>query len=340
MSITTIGLDLAKNIFQVCGVTADGAIAFNRPVRRAGLLKFFEKQPPCLVGMEACGSRHYWAREITKLGHDVRLIAPRYVKPYVKRGKSDAADAEAICEAVTRPTMRFVPIKSAEQQAVLCQHRVRDLLIRQRTQLSNVIRGLIGEFGHTVRKGLSYICTFAQAMKAGEMPALPEAAQGVIAGLCDQLLDLQTRIQVLEKQIFKTARKDERVKLLQTIPGIGPVNASAIVATIGSGEQFSTGRDFAAWVGLTPINKSSGGKERLGRISKMGNQYLRKLLINGMTARVRAAKYYPERVDPWTASLLARKPTKLASVAMANKTARIIWAVLSKNEPYRKIETA
>lgn len=339
MDITTIGLDLAKNVFQVHGITADGTVAFNRPIRRARLLTFFEKQPPCLVGMEACSSSHYWARELTRLGHDVRLIAPSYVKPYVKRGKSDAADAEAICEAVTRPTMRFVPVKSAEQQAVLCQHRVRDLLIRQRTQLSNVIRGLIGEFGHVMRKGLRYIRDFAEAMKAGEVPDLPEAAQSVIAILCDQLLDLQVQIKALEKQIFQTARKDERVKLLETIPGIGPVNASAIVATIGSGEQFSTGRDFAAWVGLTPKNKSSGGKERLGRISKMGDQYLRRLLVNGMSARVCAAKYYPDRVDPWTASLLARKPTKLATIAMANKAARIVWAVLSKNEPYRQMET-
>ena len=193
---------------------------------------------------------------MTRIGHEVRLIAPAYVKPYVKRGKSDAADAETL--------------------------------------------------------------------KAGGVPALPKAAHGGIVGLCDQLLGLQVQIQVLEKQIFRTARKDERVKLLETIPGIGPFNASAIVTTIGSGEQFSTGRDFAAWVGLTPINKSSGGKERLGRISKMGNQYLRRLLINGMTARVRAAKYYPGRVDPWTASLLARKPTKLATVALANKAARIV----------------
>jgi len=336
MHITTIGLDLAKNIFQACGVTADGDIAFNRPLRRAGLLKFFEKQPPCLVGMEACDSSHYWAREITKLGHDVRLIAPIYVKPYVKRGKSDAADAEAICEAVTRPNMRFVPIKSPEQQAMLCQHRVRELMIRQRTQLSNVIRGLIGEFGHIVRKGLNHIRDFAQALKAGDVLEMPNMAQSVIASLCEQLLDLDARIKILEKEIFKTARNDPRVKLLETIPGIGTVNASAIDATIGSGEQFKTGRDFAAWVGLTPLNKSSGGKERLGRISKMGNQYLRKLLVAGMTSRVRAAKYYPERVDYWTASILDKKPTRLATVAIANKTARIVWAVLSRGEPYKQ----
>lgn len=336
MTITTIGLDLAKNIFQVHGITADGTVAFNRPIRRAQLLKFFKKQPPCLVGMEACSSSHFWARELTKLGHDVRLIAPHYVKPYVKRGKSDAADAEAICEAVTRPTMRFVPIKSPEQQAVLCQHRARELLIRQRTQLSNVIRGLIGEFGYTIRKGLNHIRDFAGALQSGDTPLLPDVAQSIIIVLCDQLLDLDCRIKAVEKEIFRAARKDDRVKLLETIPGIGPVNASAIVATIGSGEQFSTGRDFAAWIGLTPINKSSGGKERLGRISRMGNQYLRKLLVAGMTARLRAALSHPEKVDPWTASILARKPARLATVAMANKTARTIWAVLSRNEPYKQ----
>ena len=340
MHITTIGLDIAKNIFQVHGITSDGTVAFNRPVRRAQLLKFFEKQPPCLVGMEACGSSHYWARELTRLGHDVRLIAPVYVKPYVKRGKSDAADAEAICEAVTRPTMRFVPIKSPEQQATLCQHRTRELWIRQRTQLSNVIRCLIGEFGLIVRKGLNHIRSFAEALEAELSKALPETAQSVIAGLCDQLLEIDRRIKTLEKDIFRAARKDERVKLLETIPGIGTVNASAIVATIGSGEQFSTGRDFAAWIGLTPLNKSSGGKERLGRISRMGNQYLRKLLVAGMTSRVRAAKYYPERTDPWTASILARKPVRHATVAMANKTARIAWAVLTHKEPYRQPKTA
>ena len=194
MHVTTIGLDLAKNIFQVHGITADGTVAFNRPVRRAQLLKFFEKQPACLVGMEACGSAHHWARELTKLGHDVRLIAPNYVKPYVKRGKSDAADAEAICEAVTRPTMRFVPIKSVEQQGVLSQHRVRELLIRQRTQLSNVIRGLLNEFGHIVSKGLCYIRAFAEKMRAGEAPELPVTAQHVISELCDQIVELDQRL--------------------------------------------------------------------------------------------------------------------------------------------------
>ncbi|MEM8635722.1 MAG: IS110 family transposase [Pseudomonadota bacterium] len=340
MQATTIGLDLAKNIFQVHGVTADGTTLFNRPVRRAQLLKFFEKQEPCLVGMEACATSHYWARELTKLGHEVRLMAPGYVKPYVKRGKSDAADAEAICEAVTRPTMRTVPIKTPEQQAVLCQHRARELLIGQRTQLSNIIRGLVGEFGYTLRKGLSYIRAFAEELKNGRGPDLPDVAADVIASLCKQLLTLHRRILTLEKKIFQAARRDRRVKLLETIPGIGPVSASAIIATVGTPDNFKSGRDFAAWIGLTPLNKSSGGRERLGKITRMGDQYLRKLLVTGMTSRVRAAKAHPERADRWVANLLERKPVRLATVAMANKTARIIWAVLTRNEPYRNLSAA
>lgn len=335
MQITTIGIDLAKTIFQVHGVTRDGEVAFNRTLRRAQVLSFFAKLEPCLIGMEACGTSHYWAREISALGHQVRLMPPAYVKPYVKRGKTDAADAEAIAEAVTRPTMRFVPIKSPEQQALLCQHRARQLMIGQRTQLSNMIRGLIGEFGYVVRKGLNHIRDFAEALQAGDGPDLPSAAQTIIASLCEQLLLLHDRIQRLEAEIFASSRKDKTVRLLETIPGIGPVTASAIAATVGSPQQFKSGREFAAWLGLTPLNRSSGGKERLGRISKMGDRYLRSLLVAGMTSRVRAAKTRPDKVDPWVASLLERKPVRLATVAMANKTARIIWAVLTRGEPYK-----
>jgi len=335
MHITTIGVDLAKTIFQVHGVTDEGKVAFNRSLRRNQVLPFFSKLDPCLIGMEACGTSHHWAREISALGHEVKLMPPIYVKPYVKRGKTDAADAEAICEAVTRPTMRFVPIKSPEQQALLSQHRARQLMIGQRTQLSNMIRGLIGEFGYIIRKGLNYIRDFAKALKAGDGPQLPHAAQMTIGSLCEQLLSLHGRIKNLETEIFTASRKDERVRLLETIPGIGPVTASAIAATVGSPEQFKSGREFAAWLGLTPLNRSSGGKERLGRISKMGDRYLRALLVAGMTSRVRAARTRPERVEPWLASLLERKPVRLATVAMANKTARIVWAVLTRKEPYK-----
>lgn len=340
MQVTTIGIDIAKSVFQVHGVAADGDVAFNRALRRAQVLAFFAKLEPCLVGMEACGTSHYWARELTKLGHEVRLMPPAYVKPYVKRGKTDAADAEAICEAVTRPTMRFVPIKSPEQQALLCQHRARQLMIGQRTQLSNMIQGLIGEFGYIVAKGLHHITAFAEKIGGSDGPDLPEAARNVIASLCDQLLMLHQRIKALEAEIFAASRTDHRIKLLKTIPGIGPVTASAIAATVGSPEQFRSGREFAAWLGLTPLNRSSGGKERLGRISKMGDRYLRQLLVAGMTSRVRAARARPDRVEPWLASLLERKPVRLATVAMANKTARIIWAVLTRNEPYKQSAAA
>lgn len=339
MSITTIGIDLAKNIFQVHGVTETGDIVFNKPLRRAQMLPFFAKLEPCLIGMEACSSAHYWGRELTDLGHEVKLMPPAYVKPYVKRGKSDAADAEAICEAVTRPTMRFVEIKSAEQQAILCQHRAREVMVGQRTQLSNTTRGLLGEFGVTIRRGLDHIRRFAEDMEKDVHPDLPDVALGVIRSLCQQLLSLNVRIAELGKAIADVAKTDQRIKLLQTIPGIGPINASAIVATIGSAHQFKSGRDLAAWIGLTPLNKSSGGKERLGKISRMGDRYLRQLLVVGMSSRVRTARAHPDRVDPWTLSILERKPTRLATVAMANKTARVIWAVLTKNEPYEPRHT-
>lgn len=335
MQVTTIGLDLAKNIFQVHGVSEDGTVLFSRSIRRAQLLRFFELQPACLVGMEACATSHYWARELTALGHEVRLMPPNYVKPYVKRGKSDAADAEAICEAVTRPTMRTVPVKSANQQALLCQHRMRELLVGQRTQLSNAIRGLLGEFGETIRKGANCVQEFAEAVCGGIRLDLPELAQDVIASLCSQLLSVQKEIARLEKSIFAAARTDHRIRLLKTIPGVGPITASAVVATVGSADLFRSGRDLAAWIGLTPLNKSSGGKERLGGISKKGDRYLRKLLVVGMTSRIAAAKAHPEKADPWVVSILQRKPARLATVAIANKTARIIWAVLSRNEPFR-----
>jgi transposase len=335
MRISTIGIDLAKNIFQVHAETTGGEVVFNRALRRSQVLAFFERLEPCLVGMEACATSHYWAREISKLGHDVRLMPPTYVKPSVKRGKSDAGDAAAICEAVTRPTMRFVAIKTVEQQGLLSQHRARQVLIGQRTQLANLIRSLIGEFGCTVRRGVNHVTSFAVDVRDGNLASLPESVRTTIAVLCEQFLDLQEKISELEKMIFAASRKDERVRLLQTIPGVGPITASAVVATIGEPERFKSGRDFAAWIGLTPLNKSSGGKERLGRITKMGDKYLRRLLVAGMTARIGYARRRPDSVDPWIINMLGRKPARLATIAMANKTARIIWAVLTRNEPYQ-----
>lgn len=335
MQVTTVVLDLAKNIFQVHGVTENGEVAFNQALRRAQLFAFFEKLPPCLVGMEACGSSHYWARQLSKLGHDVRLIPAMYVKPYVKRGKSDAVDAAAICEAVTRPIMRFVAIKSEEQQGVLFLHRARDLIVRQRTQLSNMLRGLLGEFGIVIVQGIGSAIKFAKGVLDGDKPGIPEVAIDVLDNLSNQLVALHLRVRRYEMRIRLQAKQDLRLTLLRSIPGVGPVTASAIVATAGDASQFKNGREFAAWLGLTPLNRSSGGKEKLGRITKMGDRYIRRLLVTGITSRLRQMKTHPERVDPWSRALLDRKPTRLATVAMANKTARIIWAVLSKNEYYR-----
>ena len=335
MKVTTIGLDLAKNIFQVHGITDNGEVAFNRALRRSQVLPFFENLEPCLVGIEACGTSHHWARELIKVGHYVKLIPPVYVKPYVKRGKSDAADAEAICEAVTRPTMRFVEVKTPEQQAILAVHRTRDLIVRQRTQTINMLRAQLAEFGVILPKGVRYAIQFAKDCLNGEQPDLPEVAGDVIFELCEQLLFLHEKIARCFRKMNQIAKLEKRVALLQTIPGVGPITASAIVATVGSGKQFNNGREFAAWLGLTPINKSSGGKERLGHISKMGDQYIRRLLVLGMTSRIRSIRTKPEKFDPWFADILSRKPSRLAAVAMANKTARIIWAVLTRNEPYK-----
>jgi transposase len=335
MQVTTIGLDLAKNVFQVHGITDDGKVAFNRALRRAQVLTFFESLEPCLVGIEACGTSHHWAREISKLGHEVRLIPPVYVKPYVKRGKSDAADAEAICEAVTRPTMRFVEIKTPDQQAILAVHRTRDLIVRQRTQTINMLRAQLAEFGIVLPQGIYHVLQFAKDCLNGKQPNLPEVAGDVIFELCDQLLFLHSKILRCSREMTQIAKREKRVALLRTIPGVGQITASAIVATIGSGKQFNNGREFAAWLGLTPLNKSSGGKERLGHISKMGDQYIRRLLVLGMTSRIRSIRTKPEKFDPWFADILARKPSRVAAIAMANKTARIIWAVLTRNEPYK-----
>lgn len=334
MEVTTVGVDLAKTIFRVHGITAEGDVAFNRSLRRGQVLAFFQKLAPCLVGMEACATGHYWARELTRLGHEVRLIPPTYVKPYVKRGKSDAADAEAICEAVGRPTMRFVAIKSEEQQALLSLHRARHLVVRQRTQTANALRGLLAEFGHVIARNINRACRLAKDILRGEGPDLPDIARVAIGGLCQLLLDLDDKARQFARQIDMAARSDDRIRLLQSIPGVGPITASAIVATVGDADQFRSGREFAAWLGLTPLNRSTGGKERLGSISKMGDPYLRQLLVTGMTARLRDVRARPERLDPWVASLLERKPVRLVTVAMANKTARIVWAVLTRNEVY------
>lgn len=336
MTVKTVGLDLAKDIFQVHGISETGRKVFNKKIKRAKLLAFFETLPRCTVGMEACGSAHHWGRELRKLGHDVRLMPAVYVKPYVKRGKTDAADAEAICEAVRRPSMRFVEIKSKNQQAFLAVHRARDLVVRQRTQVINMIRSILREFGHVLPTGVETVNSFAQRHMDGDQLDMPELANGILGTLCYQLLGLNARVDGYTRLIKQHALLDANCRRLTKIPGIGPITASAMVATIGDGNQFRTGRDLAAWLGLTPLNKSSGGKERLGKITKMGDRYLRKLLVVGMTSRALQARNHPERADRWTVNILAQKPFRLATVAMANKSARVIWAVLSKGQQYRQ----
>jgi len=334
MKTTTVGLDLAKNVFQVHGVDGAGEVIVRKALRRRQVMPFFERLEPSLIGMEACGTSHYWARELSGLGHEVKLMPPAYVKPYVKRGKTDAGDAEAICEAVTRPTMRFVAIKSPEQQSLLALHRVRDLLIRQRTQLVNMIRGQLAEFGIVLAKGIQHMLRLVERLLDGEALELPTLAAKIMITVAAQVRELQGRIGALEKELKLWSRDNQVVKRLQTIPGIGIITASALAATVTDPHQFTSGRQFAAWLGLTPRANSSGGKERLGRISKMGDRYLRRLLINGMTAQLQSVRRHPDR-HPWTIELLHRKPAKLVAVAMANKTARIVWAVMTRDEIYR-----
>lgn len=336
MQITTVGLDLAKRVFQVHAVDTSGDVVVRKALRRSQVLPFFAKLPPCLIGIEACGTSHHWARELTKLGHEVRLMPPAYVKPYVKRGKNDAVDAEAICEAVTRPTMRFVAMKSAEQQAALSLHRTRNLLVKQRTQLVNMIRGLLAEFGIDIPEGLLRALGLARQIAAKEVaPDVPPTAMQVLGLLCEQVLDVHLRLQAIDRSILAQLRTDDVARRLSTVPGIGPVSATALAASVADPGQFRSGREFAAWLGLTPSQNSSGGKDRLGRITKMGDRYLRKLLVVGATSLIRGAKYKPETADPKLVALLARKPVRVASVAMANKMARVVWAIMVRGEVYQ-----
>ena len=335
MNVTTIGIDLAKSVFQLHGVDSDGAVVFRRKLRRSAVLDFLRDLPPCLVGLEACATAHFWAREIGALGHEVRLIPPAYVKPYVKRQKNDAADAEAICEAVTRPNMRFVPVKSAERQGVLMLHRSRDLLMRQRTMILNAARAHLAEFGIITAQGPHRILSLIQAIEAGDGPALPPMARAALTSLANQLAMLSEEIRNLERQLLAWHRADETSQRLATVPGIGLLTATALAASVPDPAVFSNGRQFAAFLGLVPRQRSSGGKERLGRISKMGDGYLRRLLVVGATALIRRASSNPTATGAWIRGLLERKPARLVSVAVANKTARIAWAILARGEVYR-----
>src|SRR6476620_1082459 len=336
MQVSTIGVDLAKNVFQVHGVDSAGKVVITRQLRRKQVIEFFSKIPACLVGMEACGTAHHWAREVSKLGHTVRLMPPSYVKGYVKRSKSDAADAAAICEAVTRPSMRFVPIKSVDQQALLMLHRTRDLLIRQRTQLINALRAHLAEFGLIAETGREGLAQLAAIITDGSnREALPSAMKQALQAIVDQLAALELQIGTLDRAIHA----NDMSCRLETVPGIGVIGATAIASTVTDPNDFKSGRDFAAWIGLVPRQHSTGGKERLGGISKQGDRYLRRLLVIGATAVVRQARLHPQK-HPWIMRLLAKKPAKLVAVAVANKMARIAWAIMAKGGHYRAPELA
>ena len=332
--VTMIGLDVAKNVFQAHGSDSAGAVVFRKRLRRDKVLAFFAEHPRCQVTMEACGSAHYWGRELSRIGHDVRLIPPAYVKPFVKRQKNDAADAEAICEAALRPTMRFVAIKSEERQAAGAAFRARDLLVRQRTQVINALRGHLAEFGMVVAKGPVHVDRLL-AMALDKENGLPTELRPVLDILVEVLRSLNERISTLDGVISQQTDEDPDAKRLLTIPGIGPVTAAAVLAFAPPAHTFKRGRDFAAWVGLTPLQQSTGGKQSLGRTSKMGERTLRRLLIIGASAVVRWSARKGAPKGSWLERMLARKPRMLVTVALANKMARIVWALLTKGGVYQ-----
>lgn len=334
MQVNTIGIDIAKNVFQVHGVDANDKVVFNKPLRRSQILPFFDKLAPCLIGMEACASAHYWARELKKIGHDVRLMPAKDVKAYVKRNKNDSVDAAACCEAVRRPTVRTVPVKTREQQAQLMQHRVRDLLVRQRTQAVNALRSHLAELGIVAAQGYDGVKALLSVVADTSDARLPENARASLSALVAQISCCQAQIAAIDKRLLVQHRKSDNCKRLETIPGIGVLGASAIVATVPDVAVFKTGRHFAAWIGIVSREDSTGGKQRLGPISKQGDRYLRRLLVVGAFAVLKQARAHPERY-PWLTQLLARKPAKVAAVAIANKMARIAWAVLTNKEIYR-----
>jgi len=335
--ITTIGLDIAKSVFQVHGIDATGEVVLRRRLTRSRVVPFFAKLAPCLVGIEACASAHYWSRELRKLGHDARLMPPSYVKPYVKRQKNDTADAEAICEAVTRPTMRFVEVKTPEQQSVMVLHRTRVMLMRQRIQLSNAIRGHMAEFGLVAAVGRMGLQTLINILFDETDGRVPTEARHCLQMLADQLRLANAQILENDRRIRTSARATDVGRRLMGIPGVGPVLASAIVASVPAPAMFKSGRNLAAWIGLVPRQNSSGGKERLGSITKQGNRYLRQMLVVGSLAVIRYAERHGTR-RPWLVKLMARRATKVAAIALANKTARMIWAIMTSGQRYKEPE--
>ena len=332
--VSIIGIDLAKRSFQLHGARADGSVAYRRKLSRGKLLRFLASQPGCSVAMEACASAHYWGREIAALGHEVRLVPPIYVKPFVKRSKNDAADAEAITEAAQRPTMRFVAVKTEVQQAQAMLFHTRDLLVGQRTQTGNALRGHLAEYGVVAPQGRARIGQLAEVIEDGDS-GLPEAVVKLGRLLLGRIDELDEKIDGLDRKIRTSAREHEETTRLMTIPGIGPVTALALQAFAPPMENFRRGRDFSAWLGLVPRQHTTGGKPRLGGISKMGQRDLRRLLFTGAMSVVRHASRQGEITDPWLAGMLARKPKKVVAVALANRTARTVWAVATRKETYR-----
>jgi transposase len=335
-TITTIGLDIAKSVFQVHGVDTEDKVIIRRQLKRRYVLAFFAKLPPCLVGIEACASSHHWSRELKALGHTVRLMPPAYVKPYVKRQKNDAADAEAICEAVTRANMRFVAAKSPEQQSCLMLHRTRHLFIRQQTAVINVIRAHLSEFGIVAPVGRKGVEELLSVVADPSDKRLLDVARACLAALGAQLRRLKEQIQEFDRMIMAWHRSNETSQRLDAIPGVGPILATALVGSIADPKAFRSGRNFSAWIGLVPKQHSSGGKDRLGSISKQGDRYLRSLFMAGALAVIRYAKINGTKHRPWLTALLARRPTKVAAIALANKIARMAWAMMARGERYKE----
>lgn len=339
MTITTIGLDLAKSVFQVHGVDETGTAVLTKRLHRKQMLPFFTKLSPCLIAMEACGTAHYWARTLMEMGHTVRVIPPSYVKAYVKRGKSDALDAEAICEAAQRPTMRFVPVKTVEQQSILMIHRARSLLVRQRTMLANALRAHLAELGLVTNPGIANLAKLAEQALSNEK-ALPSYARTTLNALGRQIMMLSEEVAALDHELLVWHADSEASRALAAIPGIGITTATAIAATVTDPDQFRSGRQFAAWLGLTPQQNSTGGKTQLGSISKQGDRYLRRLLVIGATAVIRHTKDKPTPMANWIRKLMEKKPFRIVSVALANKLARIAWVILTRKEAYRPYQLA
>ena len=334
-TITTVGLDLAKSVFQVHGIDAQGDVVVRKRLTRSRVLDFFSKLEPCLVGMEACGTAHHWAREIGALGHEVRLMPPQYVKPYVKTQKNDMADAEATCEAVTRPTMRFVPVKTKDQQSLMVMHGVRDQLISISTKLINSIRGHLAEFGVVGAKGRLGVEKIIEILCDRGDARIPELARRCLMPLVDELKRVRRDILKMDRQVMKVHRASALSKRLETIPGVGPIIATRVASEVADPSCFKSGRSFSAWIGLVPKQHSTGGRDRLGHITKAGHGQLRRLLVAGAMSVIRRAKQLGFTRHPWLVRLLERKPAKVAAVALANKIGRMIWALMTSGDQFK-----